>query len=683
MIFKSMTSGSETTFRADKLAVRQRKRRAREDRREARRQSPALRLRHYALVALLGLLVLGVVGFVAGRAYLLRDMPALPDKTAMWQLNLAPTATLLDANGEILGHRGPDIGRPRALTELPRHVPDAFLAIEDERFFEHQGVDSEAILRAFWNNVRAGERGQGGSTLTQQLVKNLVLSPEKTYRRKFQEAVLAARMEEMLTKPEILGLYINRTTMGVQVFGVEAAAQLYFGKPATELDLGEAALLAAIPKAPSRLDPRDNFDGAWARAALVLDRMQTNGLVTIDQVQAALAAPPTIREAAEDGLPESILGYAFDYAVEEAARLAGTEVQDLVITTTLDPERMRAAHAALDAVLDKEGERKKVGEGALVALDNLTGGILALVGGRDYTESKFNRAVQAQRQPGSSFKPFVYAAALEDGFTPGTVRIDQPITIDKWKPENYTERFRGPMTLREALKLSINTVAAQVGAEVGPSRVAALARRFGIRSDLREVYSLSLGSSEVNLLELTGAFSVFANDGLRRPPFIVSRITDTAGRPLYTRRTQRPERVYSSDFARQMSSMMADVVETGTAYGARFGGRTLAGKTGTSQDYRDAWFVGYSSQITTGVWMGNDDNSQMREVTGGLLPVEAWKSFMRGAHEALPEETLDAPDLSELSAYRASVVEFYAGLSEELEGERNVAAGITQEAGGE
>ena len=664
------------TFRADIEDKKIRKREAREARRAAREGKPGRRKRKVALYGLGVLAVLGIGTLAAGRAYIYSDLPALPDRAAMWQLNLQATATLLDRDGNTLGHRGPDIGRPWSLAELPRHVPDAVLAIEDERFFEHEGVDRQAILRAFVTNLREGERAQGGSTLTQQLVKTMVLTPEKTYRRKMQEAILANRLEDVLTKPEILELYINRTVMGVQVFGIEAASQLYFGKSAVDLSLSEAAMLAGIPKAPSRLDPRENFDGAWTRAGLVLDRMVANNLITPQDAIEARANPPVIIDAADTALSEDLLGYAFDAALEEAKRLTGGEAEDLVITVTLDAARMRDAREALLTTLDKYGESKNVSEGALVSLDNSTGAILAMVGGRDYTATKFNRAVQAQRQPGSAFKPFVYAAALEDGFTPGTVRIDQPLTIDKWKPENYTERYRGPMTLREALKHSINTVAAQVGAEVGPSRVAGIARRFGIRSDLREVYSLSLGSSEVNLLELTGAISVFANEGVLRPPYLVESVTDSTGRTLYQRRARDPERVYARDWARQITSMMHDVIDSGTAYAAKFGGRDLAGKTGTSQDYRDAWFLGFSSQITTGVWMGNDDNSEMKEVTGGLLPVDVWKAYMRKAHEGLPKRALSTPDLTTLPAYRQQVVAFYTDLTDALEAERNQAAGI-------
>ena len=680
------TSGTAAaTFRADREDTRRRKAQAREARRAQRARkeaaSPRLRRLRLALTVVLALALLGASVAALGAWHLTRDMPQLPSRAAMWEVNLQPTVTLLDRNGAVLGQRGPGIGRPRSLSELPRHVPDAVLAIEDERFFEHEGVDRRAILRALLTNLRAGERAQGGSTLTQQLVKTMVLSPDKTYRRKFQEAVLAARLEEVLSKPEILELYINRTVMGKQVFGVEAASQTYFGHPATELTLGEAALLAAIPQAPSRLDPREHFGRAWERAEAVLARMLANGLASPEEVRLALANPPEI-VSTRPGLSEDVLGWAFDRAAEEAKTLLEASgngaVQDLVITTTLDPEWQRAGHAALDAVLDKSGESRRVSEAALVAVDNATGGVRALVGGRSYAASKFDRAVQAQRQPGSSFKAFVYAAALEDGFTPGTVRMDQPLTIGSWTPENYTERFRGPMTLREALKLSINTVAAQVGAEVGPSRVAALSRRFGIQTPLQEVYSLALGSSEVNLLELTSAFSVFPNAGLRRPPHLVTEVTDSAGRTLFRRRPRQPERVYSPDLARQMNVMLREVVEDGTAYGARVSGRQVAGKTGTSQDYRDAWFVGYSAQATAGVWMGNDDNTLMREVTGGLLPADAWKTFMREVHEGLPSESLPLPRLADLSPFRQAVTEFYAGLSEELEEERNVAAGISQ-----
>ena len=444
-------------------------------------------------------------GYFQTRYYLMNDLPDLPDKRTMWQLNLKPNMTLLDKDGRVIGHRGPYIGKPLKLGQMPSYVGDAFLAIEDERFYEHAGVDNKAILRALFENTRAGEKTQGGSTLTQQLVKNIVLSPEKSYRRKFQEAVLARDMEAVLSKPEILELYINRIPMGPRVFGVEAASQRYFGKSATELNLPEAALLAGLPQAPSRYNPTEHYDRALTRSHLVLQRMVVNDMITDDQKQEAISNPPKIAELQEAIISENLIGYLFDMAAERAPELVQGDHEDLIVQTTLDIDRQNIAHDALSTMLEKSGKSKKVGNGALVSIDNNTGAVLALVGGQDYSTSKFNRAVQAKRQPGSSFKTFSYAAALLEGYTPATVRIDQPTKIGDWEPENYTKRYRGPMTIREALKHSINTIAAQITVEVGPSNVAKLAGSFGIESELRPEFSLALGSSETTLTEMTRA----------------------------------------------------------------------------------------------------------------------------------------------------------------------------------
>ena len=345
-----------------------------------------------------------------------------------------------------------------------------------------------------------------------------------SYRRKFQEAVLARDMEAVLSKPEILELYINRIPMGPRVFGVEAAAQKYFGKSASEVNLAEAALLAGLPQAPSRYNPLEHFDRALNRSHLVLERMVANDMITPTQMQEARKNPPVLAETAEPLISEPVIGYIFDLVAEQAPELLSAGQEDLIIKTTIDTEKQKLAHKTLTSVLDKTGKSKKIGEGALVSIDNRSGAILALVGGRDYLSSKFNRAAQAKRQPGSSFKTFAYAAALENGFSPGTVRIDQPTEIGNWAPENYTRRYRGPMTLREALKLSINTIAAQITAEVGPAQVASVANRFGIKSKLRAEYSIALGSSEVTLEELTRAYSVFANEGLLRPTHLITEI---------------------------------------------------------------------------------------------------------------------------------------------------------------
>jgi len=410
--------------------------------------------RTIALIVVAVLSALIALAYFQTRHYLLKDLPSLPDKRTMWELNLQPNMTLLDKDGNQIGHRGPYIGKPMKLGQMPSYVGDAFLAIEDERFYEHAGIDNKAILRALFENTRSGEKSQGGSTLTQQLVKNIVLSPEKSYRRKFQEAVLARDMEAVLSKPEILELYINRIPMGPRVFGVEAAAQKYFGKSAKDITLSEAAMLAGLPQAPSRYNPSEHYERALTRSKLVLQRMVANDMISGLQEIEALKNPPVLAEDAEPLISEDLIGYIFDMVAQQAPKLLSGSQQDLIVTTTIDTEKQKIAQTALENVLAKSGKSKKVGDGALVSIDNQSGAILALVGGRDYGASKFNRAEQAKRQPGSSFKTFSYATALEHGFTPGTVRIDQPTEIGNWAPENYTRRYRGPMTLREALKLS-------------------------------------------------------------------------------------------------------------------------------------------------------------------------------------------------------------------------------------
>ena len=635
----------------------------------------------WALGILVALIIASIIGYFEAKAYLFKGLPSLPNKEAMWEMNLKPNITLLDKDGAVLGHRGPRIGRPLKLDEMPRYLPYAFLAIEDERFYQHAGIDRKAILRAFFENTKSGKTKQGGSTLTQQLVKNMLLTPEKNYRRKFQEMWLAYEMEQVLSKPEILELYLNRIDLGSRTFGVEAAAQKYFGKSASDVTMSEAALLAALPKAPSRYDPSRNYDAAWSRAKLVLQRMLANNFITLTEMSQAETNPPVIAEATAQGVESAIIGHVFDMLSERGHELAGHKDKDLIIHTSLDPSMQFEAHKALTDVVKANTKSRKVSEGSLVMIDNSSGAVRALVGGVDYTESKFNRAAQAKRQPGSSFKAFVYASALEQGFTPGTVRVDQPTEIAGWAPANYTNRFRGPMTIREALKLSINTVAAQVGAEVGPGNVADIAKRFGIKTPLRAHYSIALGSSEVTLLELTGAYMVFANEGIKRDVYMIESIANTAGDMLYTRKQRTPERVYSEDHTRQMVGMLRDVVATGTGHGARLGTREVAGKTGTSQDFRDGWFIGFTRQYTTGVWMGNDDNSSMFKVTGGLLPVDAWKAFMSKAHKGLKNKPLTPPPPEADSEDAKELQIFYQNLLGELVLERNLASGITASTG--
>jgi len=625
------------------------------------------------------LLLVGAVAYIKIRNYLFDGLPDLPNKEVMWELNLQPNSTLLDAKGQILGHRGPHLGRPLKLSEMPKHLPDAFLAIEDERFYDHAGIDRRAILRALFENTKSGKTVQGGSTLTQQLVKNMLLTPDRNYKRKFQEMWLAYEMEQVLTKPEILELYLNRIPLGSRTFGVEAASQQYFGKSAINVNLSEAALLAALPKAPSKYDPSKNFDEAWVRGKLVLQKMHANKRITITQLSEAETNPPQIVESGQMVLDPDLIGHFFDFADKRAKELIGHDQKDLIITTTINPDFQTFAHESLNKVIEKSGKKRKVSEGAIVLMENSSGAIRAMVGGKDYKGSKFNRATQAQRQPGSSFKVFVYAAALEKGLTPGTPRNDRRVIIgeDNWSPENYTKRYRGPMTIAEALKHSINTVAAQVGAEVTPKKIIQLARRFGIQSDLKLTYSLALGTSEVNLLELTSAYTVFANGGLKHRPYFITRIQNSSGEVLYKRPEPTPERVYAKTYSDQMVEMMRDTIQTGTARGAIIGKREVAGKTGTSQDYVDGWFVGFSSDYTAGVWMGNDDNSKMWKVTGGLLPTDVWREFMKKVHTDTKYRPLVMRSDDPKDAKGRQRMDFYARMTQELTSERNLAAGIT------
>lgn len=638
----------------------------------------ALRRRRAIWLSILTLVcVLGALAYAYGRHFLLGGIPELPGKAEMWELNLEANYTLVDKNGHVIGHRGPYIGRPLKLSELPPYLPNAFLAIEDERFYTHPGIDRKAILRAFFENTKSGKTAQGGSTLTQQLVKNLVLTREKTYKRKVQEMWLAYEMEQILSKQEILELYLNRTDLGRRIVGIEAASQRYFGKSAKQISLSEAALLAGIPQAPSAYDPIRNFDAAWSRAQLVLDRMRVNGFISTLDMSEAVNNPPVIKDLSDTYLDDKLMGHIFDYATDRAKELVGQRSPDLIIEITIDPDLQKKAKASVEDILNKESKRKRVSETALISTDNETGGILAMVAGRDYETSKFNRAIQAKRQPGSSFKTFVYAAALEAGFTPGTVRVDRPTDINGWKPENYTKRYRGPMTLREALKLSINTIAAQVGAEIGPAKVAELGNRFGLRTNLRATYSLSLGSSEVTLRDMVGAYMVLPNDGRRVTPYLIERITNTSGEELYARSRRQAERIYSEENSRKLTRMLRDVIETGTGHGARLGTREAGGKTGTSQDYRDAWFLGFTADYTTGVWMGNDDNSTMRKITGGLLPVDVWKSYMLKAHKGRKLRPLLPEDANDISPSRQRMTQFYETLSDAMINERNLASGLT------
>ncbi len=612
----------------------------------------------------LALIAVMLVSFAfAGWHWAFNDLPPAPQSAAeLWNVRREPAVTLTDREGRVLAVRGPLYARAVALESLPEHVPQAFLAIEDQRFYQHTGVDFRGVARALWRNFRAGATVEGGSTITMQLVKNLMLSPDRELRRKIQEMRLARALERQLSKTEILELYLNRIYLGARAYGIEAAAERYFDKSATELTLAEAALLAALPKAPSRLDPTVNLDAARARAAQVLAAMEEAGYITATEHAEALAEPAEPVADTSDPNATSNWGHAFDMALSEAQRLVPGDIPDLVIRTTLDPALARAANETVERVLSEQGDAANAGEAAIVLLAP-DGAIRAFAGGRDYRDSQFNRAVQAQRQPGSAFKPIVFAAALEAGYDPSSAVWDEPVDLEGWTPQNFSGSYRGLVTLQEALKRSINTVAVQVADEVGIGRIVEMGHRLGIRSDLPELPAIALGAAEVNLVELTAAYSVFANDGERRAPYFILSITNSRGDVLYEHRDPGAERALETDTAQAMSTMLQDVVMTGTGRRAALPGRASAGKTGTSQSFRDAWFIGYTADYTAGVWVGNDDDSPMENVTGGGLPAQIWHDFMVRAHEGLPARALSAPAPRTRSEREERLAAFYSDLS--------------------
>jgi penicillin-binding protein 1A len=555
-----------------------------------------------------------------------------------------PTIEIVGADGSVLAQRGEMAGANIALKELPPYLPKAFVAIEDRRFYSHYGIDPYGILRAAVANVLRRGVSQGGSTLTQQLAKNLFLTQERTLRRKLQEVELALWLERKYSKAEILELYLNRVYFGSGAYGVEAASQRYFGKSARSVTLTEAAMLAGLVKSPSRLAPNRNPDGAEKRAQTVLAAMADAKFITEAQAQAAIGHPAVSVKPAGAGT----INYVADWIGEVLDDLVGQVEQSIVVETTIDPKLQSVAETAVIDELAAKSVKFNVSQGALVAMSP-DGAVRAMVGGRNYADSQYNRAVTARRQPGSAFKPFVYLTAIEAGLTPDTVRVDAPIDVKGWKPENYTHEYFGPVTLTQGLAMSLNTVAVRLGLEVGPKNVVRTAHRLGISSKLDANASIALGTSEVSLTELVGAYVPFANGGLAVSPHVVTKIKTLDGKVLYMRQPEAPNQVIEPRNVAMMNVMMEETLFSGTARKAEIPGWVAAGKTGTSQDFRDAWFIGYTANLITGVWLGNDDNSPTRKATGGGLPVEVWTRFMRAAHQGVPVAALPSAQNSPFS----------------------------------
>lgn len=567
-------------------------------------------------------------------AYVTAGMPSTRD---LWTANDAPSLTFVDRRGRVILREGAQNAPPVDLSTLPDYVPQAVLAIEDKRFYQHLGVDFEGLSRALVENLEAGRVVQGGSTITQQLAKNLFLTNERTFRRKAQEIALALWLERRFTKDEILALYLSRVYFGAGAWGVEAASERYFDKPARELTLSEAALLAALLKAPSRLNPAQDPAAAGERRAVVLAEMVQEGYISPEERAAADAIPVVVSRAN----PVGDLGYFRAWIDPFLNEVIGEQRDDFIVETTLDLEAQRAGERAVDQRLAEQGDALNASQAALLSLAS-DGGVLAMVGGRGFSDSQFNRATQMRRQPGSAFKYFIFLAAMENGYSPETVRVDRPITIGDWRPGNYNEEYRGAVTLTAAYALSLNMVAIQVANEIGGDVVIETARRLGVRSRLENYRSLALGAQEMTLSELTAAYGAMANGGYRMDPFGVLRVRRASGEVVYERRSD-PVRVIDESALRLMNVLMKRVVDAGTGARAKLEGREVGGKTGTGNEYRDTWFVGYTPGMVSGVWVGNDDFTPTRRVTGGALAAEIWRQYMQVAARSLKPEPLPMP----------------------------------------
>ncbi|HVY32814.1 MAG TPA: penicillin-binding protein 1A [Caulobacteraceae bacterium] len=586
-----------------------------------------------AVAAVWGLIF--VVGFLAVFA------TGLPDTSKLYDVQRTPSISYLDRSGALVAVRGSQNTPPVNLDELPPYVPDAFIAIEDRRFYHHFGFDPIGMVRMVFVDIRAHRFAQGASTITQQLARNLFLSPQQTIRRKAQELILAVWLEMKFSKKEILSLYLNRVYFGAGAYGIEAASQRYFDKPAAKLTVGEAALLAGLMKGPARYSPISDTARAERRATVVLDEMVSTHAITPAERDAAFAQPVRVSRT----LSSQRAQYFVDWVDSEVRSIVGASKDqqlqtDLVVETTLDLPIQTAAEGAARQVTAADAKARGMQQAAIVALDG-EGRVRAYVGGIDYADSQFDRASDAKRQAGSSFKPFVYLTAMENGRRPDTPVVDEPITIGNWQPKNFEKEFMGPITLQTALAHSINTVAARLANEVGTGNVARTAHRLGITSPIQTDPSMALGAVEVSPLEMAQAYDSFANGGVGVKAYGIERIRTAAGKVLYDHNVDKPVRqqVIGSPALPYLNQMMRQVLISGTGTGARVPGYDLAGKTGTTSDYRDAWFIGYTGGFVAAVWTGRDDNTPMRGVTGGMFPARIWKTFMS---QALPRLKVQA-----------------------------------------
>ncbi len=595
-------------------------------------EPPRQFLSRFAYWGLVGFLWLGLAIVAVAFFYALD----LPDTDDLWKTGSQPELSIYARDDGLVARRGRRGGRPMRFDDFPPHLVNAVIAIEDRRFFKHFGLDPRGLFRALAVNIRQGRLAQGGSTLTQQLAKNVFLTPERSFKRKVQELLLAFWLEAHFSKKDILALYLNRVYFGSGAYGVQAAAETYFSRPVQNLTRVEAAMLAGLLKAPSRYAPTRDPAAAAQRARIVIAAMQDAGFINAELAAEMVGQDIIIINRSTDGSH-----YAVDWTLDQLPDYVGRPRADLDVMTTLDRPMQLASERAINRVLAARGESLHAGQAAMVVMTP-DGAIRAMVGGRAYGKSQFNRAVQARRQPGSAFKPVVYLAALENGLAAGDVFDDAPLSINGWSPKNYDGRYRGAVTAGEALAYSLNTVAVQISEQTGRDKVIDMARRLGLSGHLRAHPSLALGTFEVSLLQLTAAYAHFANGGQQVVPHIIQSVISASGQSLYDRLAPVALPVVDSRHIGALNTMLRAVMTVGTGRAARLDGAVLAGKTGTSQNWRDAWFIGYSGALVVGVWVGNDDGAAMAQVSGGGLPAEIFAAFMSEQEElatsvALPE----------------------------------------------
>ena len=555
----------------------------------------------------------------------------LPETESI-QISRQPSITFLDKEGRIIASYGDIYGQSIQFNDLPKDLINAVIVTEDKRFFFHPGVDLKGIIRATYVNMKAGRIVQGGSTITQQLAKNLFLTPERSFTRKLHELILSFWLEMRFSKEQLLSIYLNRVYLGSGTYGVQAASEKYFNKKVEELNLYECALIASLLKAPSKYNPIANEKLSRERTSKVLENMRKDNLISEKSIAEAKLNNKNYNKFTS--VPKST-SYFIDWLLPRVKSYLGEINEDLIVRTTLDVKLQEIAENSVNSVTSKFSSAD---QSALVALD-LDGGVMAMIGGRDYGDTQFNRVTQAQRQPGSAFKIFVYLAGLKEGYDPGDQIVDSKIDINGWSPKNYKKEFLGEISLFDAFAKSINTVAVKLSENIGRENVIKMAKSMGIRSPILNSPSLALGTSEVNLLELTAAYDVLANRGKGIFVHGIRSIENTSGKTLFMRKGKGPGKILESELVNTMIRMMENTIETGTGKNAKIN-RPAAGKTGTSQSLRDAWFIGFSSELVVGVWFGNDDDSPMENITGGTAPAILWSDFMKKAHFGRPVRPL-------------------------------------------